>query len=320
MNRRTVASLERAKGLLAGFTPGQRAMVAVAAIGLVLGAVALTRFAAQPTWSTAVQQPDGQRRERRGRPAEVAGRAVPAHQRRFHRARARGAGLRPARLLAGKNLPAGDAGGWSLLDQQGMTSTDFQQNVAYQRALEGELGKTLQAMSGVQTAIVHLAIPKKDVFTTSTDKPTASVLLALAPGTSPHPHPGALGHAPRRRQRALAGRLRRHRHRRQRHVAVDPGGRRGRRRELGQRDRRGDGAVRGPDEHRRPADARPGARARARRRAGQRRARLRLDRDDEPDLRVRQRRPAAHGGQPRARHSTVPAAARAASWARPGPR
>ena len=39
-------------------------------------------------------------------------------------------------------------------------------------------------MSGVQNAIVHLAIPKKDVFTTSTDKPTASVLLALAPGTS----------------------------------------------------------------------------------------------------------------------------------------
>jgi flagellar M-ring protein FliF len=85
--------------------------------------------------------------------------------------------------LLGKNLPAGDSGGWSLLDKQGMTSTDFQQNVAYQRALEGELSKTLQAMSGVRTAIVHVAIPKKDVFTKDTDKPTASVLLALQPGT-----------------------------------------------------------------------------------------------------------------------------------------
>jgi flagellar M-ring protein FliF len=65
-----------------------------------------------------------------------------------------------------------------------MTSTDFQQNVAYQRAMEGELGKTLQAMTGVQTAIVHLAIPKKDVFSSATDVPTASVLLALQPGTT----------------------------------------------------------------------------------------------------------------------------------------
>src|SRR4051794_974953 len=86
--------------------------------------------------------------------------------------------------LAGKNLPAGDSGGWSILDQQGMTSTDFQQNVAYQRALEGELGKTLQAMQGVQSGIVHLAIPTKDVFSSDSDKPTASVLLALQPGVT----------------------------------------------------------------------------------------------------------------------------------------
>ena len=65
-----------------------------------------------------------------------------------------------------------------------MTSTDFQQNVAYQRALEGELGKTLKAMQGVQTAIVHLAIPTKDVFSDDSDKPTASVLLALQPGVT----------------------------------------------------------------------------------------------------------------------------------------
>src|SRR4051812_2944214 len=86
--------------------------------------------------------------------------------------------------VAGKNLPAGDSGGWSLLDQQGMTSTDFQQNVAYQRALEGELSKTLQAMDGVRTAIVHLAIPTKDVFSDDSDKPTASVLVSLQSGVT----------------------------------------------------------------------------------------------------------------------------------------
>ena len=184
MNRRTVASLERAKGLLAGFTPGQRAMVAVAAIGLVLGAVALTRFAAQPTWSPLFSNLTGSdasavvdQLKSQGVQYQLTngGSTVLVPEAQVYDLRV---------SLAGKNLPAGDAGGWSLLDQQGMTPTDFQQNVAYQRALEGELGKTLQAMSGVQNAIVHLAIPKKDVFTTSTDKPTASVLLALAPGTS----------------------------------------------------------------------------------------------------------------------------------------
>jgi flagellar M-ring protein FliF len=184
VNRRTVASLERAKSMLGGFTPGQRAIVAVAAIGLVLGAVALTRFAAQPTWSPLFSNLTGSdasavvdQLKSQGVQYQLTngGSTVLVPEAQVYDLRV---------SLAGKNLPAGDAGGWSLLDQQGMTSTDFQQNVAYQRALEGELGKTLQAMSGVQNAIVHLAIPKKDVFTTSADKPTASVLLALAPGTT----------------------------------------------------------------------------------------------------------------------------------------
>ena len=45
-----------------------------------------------------------------------------------------------------------------------MTSSDFQQQVTYQRALEGELRKTIEAIDGVQTAVVHLAIPQEDVF------------------------------------------------------------------------------------------------------------------------------------------------------------
>lgn len=84
--------------------------------------------------------------------------------------------------LSGKGLPASTSDGYSILDGQGMTATDLQQNVAYQRALE--LATTLQAISGVQTAIVHLAIPKKDVFSSEQDRTTASVLLSLPPGTT----------------------------------------------------------------------------------------------------------------------------------------
>lgn len=91
--------------------------------------------------------------------------------------------------LAGQGIPAGgeESTGYSLLDQQSMTSSDFQQKVTYQRALEGELAKTVQAIDGIQSAVVHLAVPQEDVFTSDAAKPTASVLVKTAPGKSLSP-------------------------------------------------------------------------------------------------------------------------------------
>jgi flagellar M-ring protein FliF len=86
--------------------------------------------------------------------------------------------------MSGKGLPAGQDTGYALLDQQGITTSEFQQQVTYQRAIEGELEKTLEALKGVNTAVVHIAMPKDEVFVTDQGKPTASVLLDLAAGTS----------------------------------------------------------------------------------------------------------------------------------------
>jgi flagellar M-ring protein FliF len=87
--------------------------------------------------------------------------------------------------MSGKGLPAAGKGtGYALLDQQGITTSEFQQQTTYQRALEGELSNTLEALKGVNTAVVHIALPKDQVFVTDQKKPTASVLLALAPGTT----------------------------------------------------------------------------------------------------------------------------------------
>src|SRR3954465_12080934 len=58
--------------------------------------------------------------------------------------------------MSGKGLPAGQDTGYSLLDQQGITTSEFQQQVTYQRAVEGELAKTLEAIKGVNTAVVHI--------------------------------------------------------------------------------------------------------------------------------------------------------------------
>ena len=85
--------------------------------------------------------------------------------------------------MSGKGLPSGQDTGYALLDQQAITTSQFQQQVTYQRAIEGELQKTLEAIQGVRTAVVHVAIPKDQVFVTDQAKPTASVLLDLSPGT-----------------------------------------------------------------------------------------------------------------------------------------
>jgi flagellar M-ring protein FliF len=177
------ATLGRAKGLMAGFTPGQRGVVAVAAIALVLGAVGLSRWAAQPTWTPLFSNLSGG-------DANAIVEQLRADGINYQLAAGGGTVLVPQSQvydvrvsLAGKGLPSSDSDGYSILDSQGMTATDFQQNIAYRRALESELGKTLQAITGVQTSIVHLALPKKDVFATEQDRPTASVLMALKPGT-----------------------------------------------------------------------------------------------------------------------------------------
>jgi flagellar M-ring protein FliF len=85
--------------------------------------------------------------------------------------------------MSGKGLPAGSDTGYALLDKTGITTSEFQQQVTYQRALEGELSKTLESLDGVRQAVVHVALPKEEVFVTDQKEPTASVLLDLAAGT-----------------------------------------------------------------------------------------------------------------------------------------
>ena len=86
--------------------------------------------------------------------------------------------------MSGQGLPAGQDTGYALLDEQGITTSEFQQQVSYQRAIEGELSKTLEALDGVEQAVVHVALPEDEVFVTEQAEPTASVLLDLAAGTA----------------------------------------------------------------------------------------------------------------------------------------
>lgn len=84
--------------------------------------------------------------------------------------------------LAGQGLPKGNLSGFEILENQKFGSSQFLEQVNYQRALEGELSRSIQSLSAVQGARVHLAIAKPSVFTRERPQPRVSVLLNLHPG------------------------------------------------------------------------------------------------------------------------------------------
>jgi flagellar M-ring protein FliF len=89
--------------------------------------------------------------------------------------------------LASQGLPKGGAVGFEILDTAKFGMTQFQEQVAYQRGLEGELARTIQALAAVEVARVHLAIPKPSVFVRDQQKPSASVMLSLYSGRALEP-------------------------------------------------------------------------------------------------------------------------------------
>lgn len=84
--------------------------------------------------------------------------------------------------LAGQGLPKGNLSGFEILENQKFGSSQFLEQINYQRALEGELSRSIQSLSAVQGARVHLAIAKPSVFTRERPQPRVSVLLNLYPG------------------------------------------------------------------------------------------------------------------------------------------
>jgi len=84
--------------------------------------------------------------------------------------------------LASQGLPKGSVTGFELMENSRFGATQFQERVNFQRGLEGELTRSIQALSSVQSARVHLALPQQNGFFREQQKPSASVLLSLYPG------------------------------------------------------------------------------------------------------------------------------------------
>ena len=84
--------------------------------------------------------------------------------------------------LSAAGLPKGSINGYEILDKTPFGQTQGQERINLQRALEGELTRTIQSLASVQAARVHLALPNQNGFFREQQKPSASVVLTLHPG------------------------------------------------------------------------------------------------------------------------------------------
>lgn len=166
-----------------GNLPGRAKLMAGLAVAL-LAAVAATAMlrSQQPEWRVlyanlsdkdggaviaALSQLNVQHRFSEGGGAVM----VPASQ--VHEARLK---------LASQGLPKGGAVGFELMENQRFGVTQFQERLNFQRGLEGELARSIMALSAVQSARIHLALPQQTAFLREQQKPSASVLLTLHGG------------------------------------------------------------------------------------------------------------------------------------------
>ncbi|MFS0854168.1 flagellar basal-body MS-ring/collar protein FliF [Microbacterium sp. 179-I 3D4 NHS] len=174
----------RAKQVVGGFTVAQRTIAIIGVALLVMGAIALGTWLTKPQMSplfTGLSAGDASAVVEQLKSAGVSyelteGGAtilVPDDQ------------VYPQRLAAAASgLPGDTSEGYTLLDEMGVTASEFQQSVTYKRAIEGELASTIGAMDGISTASVQLAIPEESVFVSEKQNPTASVFVKTRNGST----------------------------------------------------------------------------------------------------------------------------------------
>ena len=168
---------QRIGRVIAGFSLAQRTIAIIGVAVLALGIVALSSWLTRPTYTplfSGMSATDANAVVEQLRsssvPYELAdgGATVLVPEKDVYDQRL---------AAASAGLPSASSGGYSLLDDMGVTTSEFQQSVTYKRAIEGEIAATISAIDGVTAASVQLAIPEESVFVSETVDPTASVFV-----------------------------------------------------------------------------------------------------------------------------------------------
>ena len=170
--------------LVRRLSPKGWAMVGGAFAAAVVFVVLVMQFASSPSYSTIETGIDPSQTNKitstlatQGIPYEIqnGGTAVAVESSKTAQARV---------ALASANLLGNSQPGFSLLDKSSLGQSDFQQEVTYERALEGQLASTIETINGVSSAQVNLVIPNSQdqLFSDQSQAATASVLLSGSSG------------------------------------------------------------------------------------------------------------------------------------------
>ncbi len=184
MRHQITGRLQALQRTFATFTSGQKTVAVIGGLALVLAAVMVFRWASTPAYAplfTNIAPADASavidQLEAQGTPYQLAdgGNTILVPQADVYDARIQ---------LSGEGLPSQSSDGYSLLDKQSLSTSQFQEETSYKRAIEGELESTIEALDAVQTAVVHVAMPQEKLFETDKAPTTASVLLQTRPGAT----------------------------------------------------------------------------------------------------------------------------------------
>lgn len=184
MRDKLTTTLARARDTFTSFTTGQKAVALVGTAALLVAAVMVFRWASTPSYAPLYSDLSGadasaviEELDAQGIPYEITGGGgtvmVP-----------RSAVYETRIALSGQGLPATSEGGYGLLDEQGLSTSEFKEATDFKRAMEGELANAIETIDDVETAVVTLAIPEKEVFADEQEPTKGSVLIDSAHGTT----------------------------------------------------------------------------------------------------------------------------------------
>lgn len=88
-------------------------------------------------------------------------------------------------MLSQEGLPQKGLVGWEQFDQKDFTRTEFEQEIQKMRAIQGELARTISSIEGINSARVHIVVPKTSLFVREEKQPTASIYLKSKRGFEP---------------------------------------------------------------------------------------------------------------------------------------
>ena len=177
MPQAVTSVFQRIGRVIAGFSLAQRTIAIIGVAVLALGIVALSSWLTRPTYTplfSGMSATDANAVVEQLRSSGVSyeladgGATVLVPEKDVYDQRL---------AAASAGLPSASSAGYSLLDDMGVTTSEFQQSVTYKRAIEGEIAATISAIDGVTAASVQLAIPEESVFVSETVDPTASVFV-----------------------------------------------------------------------------------------------------------------------------------------------